>query len=148
MKTVKLSDVVSFPRIPEAGDICVSRTGKKVVIASQIDAVKYAQYKGSASYLFIHPTAISADLLMALLPGMLAFVPYGGITVKMFSQKDFKELIIPDLTAEAEFKNSLLADKAKIDEAGAALAAAQVNYDKAVESFVAYVKANLVEINK
>jgi len=150
MKTVKLSDVATiYVSNPKVGDVAVMRNGNKVFIVSKSDVENMAKTKlGASHYIFISPVSITTDELLALLPGILAYVPFVGTTIKRLNSNSLKDLLIPDLASEAAFKSTLLSDKAKIDEAGAALAAAQVNYDKAVEKFVSYVKANLAKANK
>lgn len=145
MKTVKLSEVAVVGIKPQIGDIAVQRTGKKFFIVSKEDIDNPKKF---VSYVFIHPTKISVDEMMALLPGVLAFVPYEGKTIKSFSTKSLNDLQIPDLSTESAFNKTLMSNKAKIDESDAALKTAQTNYDKAVESSIAFVKAALADVNK
>ena len=148
MKTVKFSDVATVSvRDVQSGDVAVNRNGKKFFVVSKDDAEKFSQ-KPSGIYVFIRPVKVSVNELMSLLPGILAVIPYRGRNISLFSVDSLKNILLPDLSAEKEFKDTLLGIKSKIDEAGALLAEAQQNYDTAYKDFVSYVKANLVTANK
>ena len=166
MKTVKVSDVVTISKMGtvvepgniKQGDIYVTISGSKVYIVSPNDAERFnkTQQLQSGPFWFVRPTKITADEFVLLLPGLLSIVPYHGWVA------DFdvlKEILIPDLSVEAEFKKQLKEIKVEFELEGESILIMDsdklrgaknknICYRQSVESLVLFFKPILEEINK